>query len=1047
MQVTFAIHSVTALVDTGATVSCVDSRFILPSLISPCPYVALASANSTNLSVIGTSVITFFMQNRRFTQSFFVIRGLIESMILGMDFLRTHRARLDCVSRSLSFQPPSPWTQPSGPGSIDQPRPVTYVSVAAVGVRLSTSQLASEYPGIVQFKAGQAKVKPIKIGIQKHAVPIKQNIRKKALTEKDIIATEVQQMLALGVIRPSSSPWSSPIQLVTKKSGEIRFCIDFRKVNTVIVGDAYPMPFIQDLVDALEGSTIFSTLDLAKGYWQLPLHEEAKAITAFATTDGLYEFNVLPFGLCTASAIFQRAMHALLGHLPFLRIYMDDIIVFSRTEEEHTHQLRQVCACLTRANLALNVKKCRFYQEQVVFLGVTVGRDGIRPNLEKTEPILKMAPPQTKKSVQEFLGLVNFYRDFCPGLAQKAIPLYELLKKDAIFAWKEIQNDAFNDIKKMLTTSPLLHIAKRGRPFTLSTDASAHSLGAVLSQISDEHEFPIAYASRTLSEAESRYSVIEKELLAIVFAVKRFRAYLLGVKFTVFSDHNPLQYLASLKDTHGRIARWMMFLQGFSFKVQYRPGKQNGNADALTRCAAVAQTNTDPEFQKLLAEEPINEHSEYFPMKHDLQVESNVVWINDKNRRRKVVPTHKRDEILAEAHQLGHFGVKKTYALLRTLYWWPKLYRDVHAWVKGCQICQHRKNPGTPSKTTAAFTPSFPMELICWDIMGPLPISRCGHKYILVIIDAFSRWATAIPLAETSAITLSDCLWEAFLTKYGAPRHIHSDQGRNLNAEVVKRLLAFWGVKTSTSVAYFPQGNGLVERVNRTIQDILAKSLEGKDSDSWSEALSGAMFAYNTTPHSETGMSPHAIFFGRLPRLPGALAFDADGATPPEEKFRNFQTLYDKIATHLQQLKRDERFKVGDLVLVHRPAVAPAFPKKFSMPWKGPYRVVGTCGFMRYVVSSDDGTQFVAHATQVKKYITATTRNQEEQAGQHERPAGIPVPPPSAAELTGTTEDSRRQIEVNGSEPPTSTAVEIPQTRTNKRYLFRPRVLRPRRFI
>lgn len=1011
---------VQALVDTGATVSCVDQRVVPYSALIPCPYVALQSANNSHLRVLGTTQVTFSVHSTTLVHSFYVIDKLLEPMILGMDFLSAHHARLDCVKKTFTIEAVSLSVHPQQSSSTQLSLEAPHLAPSTDVMSSPLEALTALFPDVAEFRAGSARIQPITIRIQPGTSPIKQNVRQKAIAEKEVIDREVQKMLELGVIRHSASPWASPVHLVPKGDGEIRFCIDFRRVNSIVVADAYPMPFIQDLVDALDGAKVFSTLDLAKGYWQVPLDEASKEITAFATVDGLYEFNVLPFGLCTASAIFQRTMHRVFGHLPFVRIYMDDLVVFSSSEKEHKEHLLRVFECLHQAGMAVNLKKCQLFQQEVKFLGVTVGREGVRPNNEKIDPILKMSPPKDKKGVQEFLGLVNFYRDFCPRLAERAKPLYDLLKKVSPFIWEQEQENAFNDIKTTLTSPPLLQIARRGHPFVVSTDASATALGAVLAQVIDGRELPIAYASRTLTDVETRYAVIEKELLAIVFAVKRFRSYLFGTEFTVYSDHNPLQGVASLKDPHGRLARWNMFLQGFHFQVKYRPGKHNGNADALTRCGAISAAADDVDYNRILNGERVDSDSEYHRIQEDLVAEGGAVWITSGNCRRRVIPRHMRDDVLLETHQLGHFGIKKTFNLLRIMFWWPQMYRDVSQFVRGCQICQHRKCPIPAPQTTASFTTTFPLELVCWDLMGPLPVSRRGNKYILVIIDAFSRWTVAVPLIETSADTLAHSLWTEFVSRYGAPRRIHSDRGRNLNAEVIKRMLTLWGIKSSSSAPYFPQGNGIVERVNKTLQDVVAKHLHEKDSTMWDEALPVATFAINTAPHCETGESPHSLFFGRLPRLPVALSDPTPCVLAEDERFHTFRRIYESTKDNMQRLQRDHHYKPGDLVLVYRPAVASGCPKKFAMPWKGPFPIIRQSGFMKYILK-DGASEFVAHQTQLKRYVSREI-------------AGLPTSHTSSVETSPP--DSH--------EPSPAAASETP-SRHNQRYEFRPRIFKPTR--
>jgi hypothetical protein len=945
--------AVAALIDTGATVSCLDESYVDPNVITSSSFVKLKGANNASLLVLGTASVHFKWNEKLFQQKFYVIRHLLVPMILGMDFLVQNNALLDCANKTLKINAVEFFSKPD-----------------------LSKETVNSYVNADDFKAGSAKIPPVKITIKSGAKPIKQSIRRKTVTEKEVIDKEVNKMLSMNVIRPSFSPWASPIQLTTKKNNEIRFCIDFRKVNENIVGDAYPMPFIADIVDALEGSKIFSTIDLTKGYWQLPLGEESKSITAFSTAEGLFEFNVLPFGLSTASAIFQRVMNGIFKDVEFVRVYMDDIIIFSQNDLEHRDHLEKTFSILKKAGLAVNMKKCHFFKTEINFLGVKIDQDGVHPNSEKIDAILKITPPKDKKSLQQFLGVVNYYRDFCPDLAENSTCLYRLLKKEVPFTWTEEHEKAFNRIKELLTSPPVLGIAKKGAPFILSTDASQAALGAVLSQVIEGREVPIAYASRALSETEQRYAVVEKELLAIVFGVKRFRCYLMGNKFTVTTDHNPLQYLSSLKDPHGRLARWTMLLQEFDFEVKYKAGKLNGNADCLSRCMAVQE---DADYEKLLINGIIPVNSEYYPMRHSIYVDGDALWIRSAKGKRRVLPRGKREETICETHQMGHFGIKKTFALLQTLFWWPRMFKDVQQYVQECETCQKRNSPVHRCVTGASFIATHPMELLCWDIMGPLPPSRTGNKYILVIVDVFSRYAEAFPMKDATSETLAEILWREFMCRYGIPKRIHSDQGRNFNAVVLKRVFEFWNIKHSTSVPYFPQSNGIVERLNKTIQDIISKTLDKKEMGSWDAHLPAAMYAYNVIPHGETGVAPYTLFFGRLARWPASFNQELDFIQTDKEKFKVIKKMFDNTTAKMQRSTRNLDFEVGSSVFIYRPQVSGDMPKKFSLPWKGPYSVIAKKGFLRYLVQDSTGNIFETHAAQMKKHKMASEVEEDTQ--------------------------------------------------------------------
>ncbi|KAL0148818.1 hypothetical protein M9458_055827 [Cirrhinus mrigala] len=403
---------------------------------------------------------------------------------------------------------------------------------------------------------------------------------------RQAIEAEIQKMLKLGVIEPSRSPWSSPIVLVPKPDGTLRFCNDYRRLNEVSDFDSYPMPRVDELLERLGRARYITTLDLTKGYWQVPLSEEAKPKTAFSTPSGHWQYRTLPFGLHGAPATFQRLMDIILRpHQTYAAAYLDDLVIHSEAWEDHLERLRRVLSELRRAGLTANPRKCHLALHEARYLGFTVGRGLIKPQENKVKAILEAPKPSTKTQVRAFLGLAGYYRCFIPSFSSMAAPLTDLTRKgqpDRI-RWTEEAEHAFRIIRGALTTEPVLRAPDFSCPFLLHTDASDTGLGAVLSQVQEGEEHPVVYISRKLSKAERNYAAVEKEALAIKWAVLELRYYLLGRRFTLFTDHAPLQWMARAKDTNARVTRWFLSLQDFHFDVRHRAGSSNTNADGLSR--------------------------------------------------------------------------------------------------------------------------------------------------------------------------------------------------------------------------------------------------------------------------------------------------------------------------------------------------------------------------------------------------------------------------------------------------------------------------------
>ncbi len=404
--------------------------------------------------------------------------------------------------------------------------------------------------------------------------------------KKKVVQSELEAMLEMGVIEESRSDWASPIVLVPKTDGSVRFCMDYRKVNAVSKFDAYPMPRVDELLDRLGTARFYSTRDLTKGYWQIPLSPLSKEKSAFTTPFGLHQFVTLPFGLFGATATFQRLMDKILRpHTAYAAAYLDDIIIYSQDWQRHMVHLREVLRALRGAGLTANPKKCAIGRVEVRYLGFHLGHGQVRPQIDKTAAIAACPRPMTKKEVRQFLGLAGYYRRFVPDYSELTSPLTDLTKKEVpdTVPWTERCQQVFTQVKAALCGGPLLHSPDFSLPFLLQTDALDRGLGAVLTQEIGGEERPVLYISRKLSKRETMYSTIEKECLAIRWAVLTLRYYLLGREFTLCSDHAPLQWLHRMKDTNARITRWYLALQPFKFKVIHRPGTQMTVADFLSR--------------------------------------------------------------------------------------------------------------------------------------------------------------------------------------------------------------------------------------------------------------------------------------------------------------------------------------------------------------------------------------------------------------------------------------------------------------------------------
>src|SRR5437868_8020301 len=391
-------------------------------------------------------------------------------------------------------------------------------------------------------------------------------------------------MLENNLICTSESPWTSPVILVKKKNGKLRFCVDYRRLNKITKKDAYPLPRVDEMLDTLSGSKWFSTLDLASGYWQVQMHLKDREKTAFTTRFGTYEFNVMPFGLCNASATLQRLMDRIYKDIAwkFVVVYLDDTIIYSRIFEDHLKHLREVFIRIRKAGLRLNLEKCKFWMQRLPFLGHIVTPQEIAPDPSKVDAVQKLPPPKTVTQLRSFLGLAGYYRRFIQSFSEKAKPLHKLLEKEQPYKWKDNQQEAFDTLKQKLITAPILAYPDFSKTFILATNASYHGYGATLSQIGkDKKEHPVAYASKSLRPGEVNYEATELECAAIVWAIEYFYKYLGTSKFILVTDHIALQWLQTA-DPKGKIGRWILKLQPYNFEVIHKPERIHSNVDALS---------------------------------------------------------------------------------------------------------------------------------------------------------------------------------------------------------------------------------------------------------------------------------------------------------------------------------------------------------------------------------------------------------------------------------------------------------------------------------
>ncbi|KAL5018579.1 hypothetical protein ScPMuIL_004301, partial [Solemya velum] len=787
-----------------------------------------------------------------------------------------------------------------------------------------------------------------------------------------------------GIVSPSLSPWASPIVLVEKKHDthkSYRFCVDYRKLNKVTKVDAYPLPRIDDTIDVLSGSQYFSTLDLASGFWQMGLSEKAKEKTAFTTGYGLYHFNVLPFGLCNAPSSFERLMERVLSglHWKICLIYIDDIIIYSQTFDQHMDRIQQVLDCLHEAGLKLKPQKCHLFKTEV-------------------------------------LKFVDNFSDI-------AVPLYNLTKKNTRFHWDKQCQEAFNTLKVALQESVILQYPQFDQPFILDTDSSDHSSGAILSQLHEGEEKVISYYSTTHSAPERKYSVTRKELLAVIKAIKHFRHYLYGREFVLRTDHASLRWLMGFKEPQGQIARWLEFLSSYQFTIEHRVGSKHLNADALSRIPVCSTITFDQfgwsktDILKFQSEDPVLQIMIELLKKHDDRPHFNEIssdnkdvksyWIQweqlelsddvlyrkwfdpatNETRKLLIVPPEMRNEILTLAHDSttgGHFGIKKTRDKIRQIFYWLGMRKDVTDWIKTCTMCQTRKSPVPKFRAPLVnIQSSEPMEIVAIDITGPFPVTSRDNKYILVVGDLYSKWIESYPIPDQEAKTVAQVLTYKFFTRFGVPKQLHSDQGGNFESKLFKELCSLLGINKTRTTAYRPESDGMIERFNRTMKNILSKYVQADQSD-WDLHLPTVTMAYRSSIHETTGVTPNFMMLGREINTPLNIMVELPSDLPKtsvefvakmQEKFQSsFDLVRNQVSTQQrrQKLNYDKKisgkaFHVGDKVWLYVPRSAKGLSPKLTRFWTGPFDIIQKLSDVNYVISQPDSRKKqVVHFNRLK---------------------------------------------------------------------------------
>ena len=1007
---------VLALLDTGANSCFMDREFALAQKISlhKLPYQAsvvvidgrpIASGNITEES----EPVRVVLDDLACVISFNIISSPEHPIVLGLPWFELHNPSIDWQKRTIRCQGQLE-NQMLEDGSVK----AKYCKISTISLQqlrkegrkeemflfaisakpFKGSEVSSEIKLPHKYKEFADVFDKVKAGIlpehRPYDCPIDLQPGKEppwgpiynlSPTELEVLREYIDENLAKGFIRHSKSPAGAPIFFVKKKDGSLRLVVDYRGLNKVTIRNRYALPLISSLLEQISGAKFFTKIDLRGAYNLVRIRPGDEWKTAFRTRYGHFEYTVMPFGLTNAPAVFQHMANDIFRDFLdiFLIIYLDDLLIYSKTQEEHNAHVRQVLQRLREYGLYAKLEKCNFDCKQVEFLGYVVSSEGISMDPAKVQTVLDWQIPCSVRDVQCFLGFANFYRKFIKGYSAIILPLTQLTQKNQSFIWTPGANKAFMDLKKAFTSAPVLAHVDPHKPFIMEADASDFALGSILSQQGDDEQLhPVAFHSRKFNAAEINYEVHDKELLAIVDSFEQWRHLLEGSlhQVLVYSDHKNLTYFHNARVLTRRQARWAQFLTRFEFKILYRPGSQQGKADALSRRTYLAphpgEAASDDQKKILLgparlqavevshmpvdssilnsirqdlridvfAQEILDHidpnrascskaqhpHVDYnkFTWQNDLLFYKGLLYVPDGSSRLKVLQ-HCHDTYMA-----GHFGTQKTLELVSRAFWWPKLHNFVEEYVRTCDTCCRTKMPRHHPYGLLQPLPisTKPWQSIALDFITDLPLSR-GFDTILTVVDRFTKMAHFLPCTKTiNSKETSDLVMREVFRHHGFPDNIVSDRGPQFISKFWRHLLSLLKISCNLSSSYHPQTDGQAERTNQTLEQYL-RCFISYQQDDWADILHFAEFAYNNSVHSSTKVTPFFAYTGHHPRWNFLELSEVPTNPAAENRVSHIRHIQEEVLTHLERAKASHKtaadrhrlphnFQKGDLVWLLR---------------------------------------------------------------------------------------------------------------------------------
>lgn len=863
------------------------------------------------------------------------------------------------------------------------------------------------------IELSEAITEPHQIELQ-HNNPIRCPSYKIPFQLREEFRRQITELEKAGIISKSKSQYNAPA-LFVRQNNKYRLVLDFRKLNEITVPQEFTIPTLDEILFEISTSNNYmSTLDLKTAFNQIPIKESDRHKTAFSTPDGTkYEFNRLCFGLTNSPKAFQKIAQEALGDLLHkgALVYIDDIILYTKTIEEHFTLLNEVLDRFSKLRLRFNPDKCQFLTKSCKFLGFVLTPQGLSIDKDKTVKINEFQIPKDQTQVKSFLGLAGFYRRYIKNFSKRASPLTNLLRKDVPFNWNEETQNAFDDIKNAILNPPILALPDPNAELQITTDASALGIGAVLEQKYPNGEIkPLYFYSKKLNPSQAKYSATVLEFFAIYSALTFFRTFLIGRKFKVFTDHKPLEGFLSNKNPSSKILRWKLALEEFNYSIHYIKAKFNAVADHLSRCVnavsiifpnnseLVELQRQDTKLKTIIDKLESNDKSKY--PNYYIDNNSRLIHLSKRNkksprqqpRKQICVPNCLKAKVLESVHSEigGHLRFFKTYNRLADNFFWENMYKDAKNFVNSCIPCLARRSAFKvqTAPTQMVDQSTYPSERCHADIFGPLKETKSGNKYVLSMIDAFSKYIHLVALPNMQSETISKAFFNNYIVHRGCPKILVTDNAKYFSGNEFTEFCKVQGIEKIHISKYAAWVNGRVEKPNQSIANILATICNSNDE--WDDLLPHTMLAINSAINESTHASPFFIEHLRDMRLPYTLGDNEQFQSHSEYTGKLIQSMEDIFSKVLENLKTQEsknisrsqvgkkaekfNYPIGSLCFVKTPNLRKSnLSNKLQPKFDGPYRVIERFSEVNYKVRNVENNRKIFNC-HVNRMIPYTNR-------------------------------------------------------------------------